>query len=406
MSQPIPEAAELRREEWRLSLLMATTYAVMGVHLPFFTVWLQSKGLDPGEIAAIMAAQPALKVVSMLAASRFGDRRGTHGPTLVAFGGASALAYALLGATQGFAWVLGVVALLALAQGPANSLTDGIIFAAARRRRDLRLPSLHFSFIRGWGSVAILVFMVLGGPAAQLLRSDRLVFLLSAVAGAAALVAYLCLRGLPDGAIPKKAPSPAPLERPYLVGLLILSASLIQSSHAFMLTFASLRWTALGHDENFVALAWAAALLAEVAFFLGANRWFGGEKRAVSFLIGGGVVAIWRWLWMASGPQGYDIFAVQLLHSVSCAAIQLGPAYLLAELAGKERVAQAQAWLAAMTALLLSIASYGSGPLFEAYGERGYLGMAGMAAVGLALAGVVALRLRGREPAIPESLAA
>ena len=58
--------AEDRREEWRLSALMAAIYAIVGVQLPFFPLWLHSRGLGADEIAAILSAPPLLRILTML----------------------------------------------------------------------------------------------------------------------------------------------------------------------------------------------------------------------------------------------------------------------------------------------------------------------------------------------------
>ena len=150
--------------------------------------------------------------------------------------------------------------------------------------------------------------------------------------------------------------------------------------------FGALHWKASGHDETFVSLAWSAGLLTEVGFFLLANRWFGGESRAATHIALGGAAAALRWLLMAGDPGTVGIFAAQALHGLSCAAVQLGPAYLLARLVGAGRYAQAQAWLAASVAAGLSLATLVCGPLQTSFGERGYLVMAALAALGLALA--------------------
>ena len=48
--------ADDRREEWRLSALTASIYAIVGVQLPFFPLWLHSRELGADEIAAILSA--------------------------------------------------------------------------------------------------------------------------------------------------------------------------------------------------------------------------------------------------------------------------------------------------------------------------------------------------------------
>jgi PPP family 3-phenylpropionic acid transporter len=146
--------AEDRREEWRLSALTASIYAIVGVQLPFFPLWLHSRGLGADEIAAILSAPPLLRILTMLLASRRADRDGLHGEFLVGFALCAGLAYGLTGLAQGFAAILATVALVALAQGPINILADGIILGAAARRRALNRPLLHYSFVRGPGCCA------------------------------------------------------------------------------------------------------------------------------------------------------------------------------------------------------------------------------------------------------------
>jgi PPP family 3-phenylpropionic acid transporter len=385
-SSVVTARAEDRREEWRLSALTASIYAIVGVQLPFFPLWLHSRGLGADEIAAILSAPPLLRILTMLLASRRADRDGRHGEFLVGFALCAGLAYGLTGLANGFAAILATVALVALAQGPINILADGIILGAAARRRALNRPLLHYSFVRGWGSVSILFFLLTSGPVARALPNAALVWLLSGVSFTAAACAFIALRGVGVGVPAKAHPALGEIARPGLVALTIASAALIQASHAMVFAFGALHWKAIGHDENFVSLAWSAGLVTEVGFFLLAGRWFGGEGRAATHIALGGAAAALRWLLMAGDPGTVGIFAAQALHGLSCAAVQLGPAYLLARLVGAGRYAQAQAWLWASVAAGLSLATLACGPLQTSFGERGYLAMAALAALGFALA--------------------
>ena len=63
----------------RLALFYAAFFAVVGVHMPFWPVWLASRGIGAAEIGVILAATVSVKVVSapMLAhvAAGWGERR-------------------------------------------------------------------------------------------------------------------------------------------------------------------------------------------------------------------------------------------------------------------------------------------------------------------------------------------
>jgi PPP family 3-phenylpropionic acid transporter len=241
--------------------------------------------------------------------------------------------------------------------------------------------------VRGWGSFSILVVMLASGPVARAIPNSTLVWLLASVALAGAASTFLALRRI-EGVEPAADHPEAHLKlsHPLLAAGVIAAASLVQSSHATAYAFASLHWKAEGFDETFVALAWIVSLVTEVGFFLAARRWLGGEARAATHLALGGFAAALRWAVMASDPGGVGILAAQSLHGLSCAAVQLGPAYLLARLCGATRLAQAQGWLAAANAATLSVATLASGPLYARYGEAAYLAMAAMATTGGALA--------------------
>lgn len=375
--------------ELRLSLLSAAIYAFVGVQLPFFSIWLASRGLDASAIAAILAVPPIIRIGSTLVASRRADRVGDHGPLLVACAAAAAAAYAVMGLVDGFVAILVAVATLAFVQGPIGPLADGITFGEARRRRENGLPQLHYSWVRGWGSVSILVFLMASGPIAGRLASENIIWLLTGVAAFAALASFASLAGLGGRSAAQRSPVSPPIGQPTLVMLVIAAATLIQCSHSLVNTFGSLHWKAQGHGETFVSFAWVAALVTEVAVFLMAGRWFGGETRAASYLVAGGIGAILRWALMATDPNPVGIFVAQGFHGLSCAAVQLGPAYLLAQLGGTHRAAQSQAWLAAAVAGGSSLATFLCGPLYARMGERGYLAMATLAVAGLVLAMLV-----------------
>jgi len=385
-----PDAAiEDRREELRLSALMASVYAIVGVQLPFFPVWLGARGLSATEIAAILATPPALRIVSTLLSTRLGDRSGRHGAFLLGHLFAVALVFAGMRLLSGFWPLLAAVGLLAFAQGPINSLADGMILGAIRRRSAEGRGTLHYSFVRGWGSFAILAVMLAGGPVAAVLPSDALIFLLAGVAALAALGALAAVNGLRAVQAPSQQSRAEALARPGLVVLVICAAALILASHALSFGFAALHWKANGFSETFLSLAWVAAVATEVGFFLLAGRWFGGERKAALHLTVAGAAAVLRWLIMASDPAAAGILATQALHGLTCAAAQLGPAYLLAKLAGPSRLAQAQGWLAVAYSAIQALTTLACGPVYALYGERSYFAMAAMGAAGLGLALVV-----------------
>src|SRR5881628_3161500 len=88
--------------ELRLSLLTASVYAAIGIHLPFFPLWLASRGLSALEIGEIAAVPPLVRLVSNLILPPHADRTGDIPGMLMACALGAACAYAALGLIDGF----------------------------------------------------------------------------------------------------------------------------------------------------------------------------------------------------------------------------------------------------------------------------------------------------------------
>lgn len=382
--------------ERRLSMATAALYALGGVQVAYFPLWLGARGLDGADIATMLAACPAIRIVSNLLGARLGDMRGDYGRLIALYASAAAAVFVTLGFAHGYAALFVGVVALSFAQAPVAALLDGLALGEARRRRELNLSPLHFSSVRGWGSASVLVFMLASGPFARELPPDSLIWIMTAIAAFSAAVGGFLLRGF--AAEPheraESVDAAEPLRRPALIAAIILCAALVQGSNGFLTVFASLHWAAQGYDAKFISFAWAAAIAAEVLFFLAAGRWFGADRRASFFLALGCAGAVARWALMANDPPATGIIFAQLLTPVSSSAIALGAAHLIAELGGKAYTVRVHGWLAAACGASLSVALYVSGPLEAAYGQRGYLAMAAMAGLGFLAALAVALATR------------
>jgi MFS transporter, PPP family, 3-phenylpropionic acid transporter len=386
--------------ELRLSFLTASVYAAIGIHLPFFPIWLAWRGLSGPEIAAIASVPPLMRLVSNLVLPPRADRSGDIPGMLTLCALGTGCAYAAMGLIGGFWPILAVVAALAFAQGPVIPLADALILNEVRRRAREGLAALDYARVRGWGSASVLFMMLAGGQAVGLMPREAIVWLLAGTAVATTIIARQCARQLPRGkagalAVPRFA---GPIPRPLAVALFALAAALIQASHALLYVFASLQWRAEGLSDGYIGLLWAAGVATETLFFLVVGPRL-GESHALALLLTGGGVAILRWLCMAAEPGALALLGLQMLHAATYGATQLGAVYLLSHLAGPQRRAQAQGWLSAAGALSLAAASFSSGYLQVEFGRAAYLFMAAIALAGLTFAGLAAFRLpRGDHP--------
>ena len=60
----------------RLSLYYAALYSVIGIQLPYWPLYLSSKGLDASEIGQILAATYLTKIISNPLLGHVADRHG------------------------------------------------------------------------------------------------------------------------------------------------------------------------------------------------------------------------------------------------------------------------------------------------------------------------------------------
>lgn len=384
--------------ERRLSMATAALYALGGVQVAYFPLWLGARGLDGGEIATMLAACPAIRIVSNLLGARLGDMRGDYGRLITLYAAAAAVIFVALGFAHGFIVLFVGVVTLSFAQAPVAALLDGLVLGEALRRRESGLPALHFSSVRGWGSASVLFFMLASGPFARDLPPDSLIWIMAGIGGFSAAAGGFLLRGFEAESVAPSAPNARaplePLRRPRLVAAIIFCAALVQGSNGFLTVFASLHWAAKGYDANFISFAWAVAIAAEVLFFLAAGRWFAAERRASFFLTLGCAGALARWSLMANDPSASGVILAQLLTPISSSAAAMGAAYLIAELGGKTYTARVHGWLAAACGASLSVALYFSGPLAASFGQRGYFAMATMAAAALIVSFFIARATR------------
>jgi PPP family 3-phenylpropionic acid transporter len=375
----------------RLSFLTASVYATIGIHLPFFPIWLAARGLSGTDIAAIAAVPPLMRLIANLILPPRADRSGDIPGMLTLCALGTTCAYASMGLIDGFWLILAAVAALSFAQGPVIPLADALILNEVRRRARGGLAALDYARVRGWGSASVLVMMVVGGQIVGLLPREAIVWLLAGTALVTTIVARQCARRLPPNSPGVLASPRLPGRIPHalVIAVFALGAAMIQASHALLYVFASLQWRSEGVGDGFIGLLWAAGVATETLFFffLGPRL---GDSHALALLVTGGFVAVFRWLCMAGAPGPAALLALQMLHGATYGATQLGAVYLLSRLAGHERRAQAQGWLSAAGALALAAASFGSGFLQVEFGRRAYFFMAGIAMAGLSLAAIAA----------------
>lgn len=357
----------------RLSAFYGAVFAFVGAHMPFWPVWLESRGLSAGEIGLALAAGMWVRILAgplvTEQAERFGRRRGLIG--------AAALALALFlgfAGAQSFWPIVALSAAFSLAWAAIMPLGEALTLGHVYARK------LDYGRIRLWGSLAFIATAALGGRALAGAGADGVFALLLAclvatVAAAAALPADA------GGTASARGGARALLRRPAFL-LLLAAAALIQASHALIYAFGTLEWRRLGIDDDAIGWLWAEGVLAEVLLFAVSNAAL-ARLGVTGLLLAAAAAGVLRWTAMAFEPGFGLLLLLQPLHAFTFGATHLAAMHFLAQAAPPERLAAAQALLSAFgIGFVMAAATSLSGVAYEGLGARAFLAMAAMAGLG------------------------
>ena len=372
----------------RLALLYVATFALSGVQLPFFPVWLKAKGLDAATIGLVLAVPMVVRMLAIPLTAREADRRDALRPALIVTAAASVVGYLLLAFADGAAAILAAFALASLCATPVMPLTDTYALKGLGQRGRAYGP------VRLWGSAAFIVGTFAAGFAADIMPPRYLIWLI--VAGTA-FVALATLPLEPLVTPPPAANSAAPLRKALLRDpvflAIIIGGSLIQASHAVYYSFSALAWRQQGLDGSTIAALWAIGVIAEIVLFALQSRLPRFLTPIGLLLVGAGGGAL-RWAAMAFDPPIAALPFLQLLHAASFGATHLGVLTFIARYAPPAQAASALGYYAVVQGATMAATTGLSGWLYGAFGSAAYGAMALTAIVGGAC-GIVARVARG-----------
>ena len=357
-----------------------------GILLPFWPLWLENRGLGAVQIGIILALGPWVRVVTNPLAAQFADRSGRAKTVLVIFAGLSVLAFAGFIPAQGFWWI-GAISLFAAICFPAMlPIGESQVMGAVLRYR------LDYGRIRLWGSITFIV-ATLGAGRLLTGRDPNLILVLVL---AALAVTFLTALSFPRESTAideqKRGGIATLLTQPKFV-LFVVTASLLQASHAVYNGFSTLHWRAAGISETVIGGLWAEGVIAEIVLF-SASGFLVGRFGPVGLLALAGIGGVVRWTVLAQTTELTALLAVQLLHAITFGAVHLGAMHFVARNAPPGLSATAQGVYASAAGLAMGLAMIGAGGLFANFQGKAFFAMAAISAVGAVLAALLWLRNR------------
>ncbi|MFN3547246.1 MAG: MFS transporter [Mesorhizobium sp.] len=383
------QAVKPRRYELRMSLLFGAMFLPMGIHLPYFPLWLAGRGFTAGEVGLILSLPIFVRIVAAPLFTMLADRAPERSYVLIALAAAATLISLGYFLPADATMVLAMSLLLIVVWSPHGPLADSLALSGVRRY------GADYSRMRIWGTISFLVANLAGGAILDRYGTEVVPLLLTGGLACMAVVSLLSPRlGRPRKTSQLSAAdfpgAGRVLSDPAFLAI-VGGGSLLIASHGYLYAFGSIYWTSLGIAADTAGILWALMVVAEVVVFFLFSRHFGHLSPAAILGISAGAGAV-RWVAMPLvWPLGLGLAgfaATQALHGISTGLAMLGLQKMIAQSVPEDRTGAAQGIAFAANSAGMAVVTLGSGPLYEALGSLGFLVMAALACGGLVLAGV------------------
>lgn len=342
------------------------SFTALGAYLPYMPSWLRARGIEGIAMGAVMAAVPAMSLVSPPVFGAVADALGLRGWLLrVACGGAGVgfAVIALVSATGeelGFAVLFPVLLATAFFRAPMIPLADVIAMEEAKT------GSSSYPRIRLWGSIGFLLTSIVVGRFLDLKRAA----LLPAVIAAALFAAMLAAFRLPARTAAPPMPSAGharELVRSADFRIFLAAALLAQGAHSCLDLCYSLHLRDRGGSGASVGFAWALGVLSEVAIMAFSAPLF-SRFRASHLIVAAYAGASMRWLLIGLATSEVALIASQPMHAISFALMWISSLAYIRDRAPPQSLATAQGLFAASTAAGAVVGMLTWGPLYRQVG--------------------------------------
>ncbi|MBI3446727.1 MAG: 3-phenylpropionate MFS transporter [Magnetospirillum sp.] len=363
----------------RLGLYYAALFVAVGIHIPFWPLWLQDRGLSPSEIGLVAAAGYLTRLAASPIIGHMADHSGERRRLMIILAALAAGLWLIFPLLHGFSPILVLSVIAIFPFTGLIPLGDTLAMMVVNRH------GLDYGRVRLWGSLAFIAAATLLGKALGDWPVTALPFLLAA----ALLVTALACRGLPDLKVIRhedRPPPVLPLLRNPVFLLFVATSALNQMAHTVYYAFATISWKAAGLSDAVIGLLWSEGVVAEIVLFAISNRVVARVGPAGLLLVAG-VGGVVRWLVLGTTASLPLVAAAQLLHAATFGCAHLGAIHFITRAVPQGLSARAQGIFAAIAVgLAPGLITPFSGQLYERLGGGAFLAMAGMSALSALLA--------------------
>jgi PPP family 3-phenylpropionic acid transporter len=273
---------------WRLSAYYFFYFASLGALVPYWGLFLQSRGFDALAIGQLMATLTGTKIVAPLLWGHLSDRSGRRMPLVRLATLLAVLVFAAVFVADGFWAMAAAMTLFSFFWNASLPQMEAVTF------NHLGLRVVRYAQIRLWGSIGFI--LVVAGVGLQLERAPLAVVPVWVVSLFVALWVSTLL--VPDSQ-PVSRAGPAPSLRGLLarpeVQAFLAACFLMQLSHGAYYAFYSIHLRAAGYSSTAIGALWSLGVIAEVLVFLVMHRMLTrfGARQVLLWSLG---LAAVRWL--------------------------------------------------------------------------------------------------------------
>ena len=368
----------------RIALLYSALFFFVGIYLPFFPLWLSSRGLDATSISLVLAAPLVARIATSGQITAFADRASDRANVLIFLFCTAAIIVSLFPFVSGFWAILAVALALSIATNPLTPVMDSLTLSGVRRY------GASYGRIRLWGSLVFILANLGGGAVLAGYDAETVLWVMIASAFAGAALSPLLPRiGRPRRQVHGIGPGSASLLRLPRFTLVMLASGLLQASHAMIYGFGSIHWGSIGYSGTLIGLLWAIGVMVEILLFHFAATVF-RKVSPLNLVVIGAFGSMMRWGLIPLEPPLAGYVFLQMLHGLSFGAVHLGTMHFLAAEIPDERMGAAQGIAFVLGGAVMAVAVLLSGPLYAAFGVAAFLAMAAMSVLALILLAIVA----------------
>ncbi|MEX1036065.1 MAG: MFS transporter [Sneathiella sp.] len=360
----------------RLAPFYVALFLIVGFQLPFWPVWLSFKGLTAEEIGMVLSAPIWAKILFTPMIAALADYSGRRRAPLVIMSAICLGLFQIYFFADGFWQILILAVSIGIFYSSFTALGDNLVLTLSRTQK------IDYPRIRLWGSVSFIVAAFWGGQLLSGRSADFIPLMLSA----AFLFLFLCCLILPEIRITRSEQGRKGLRRllkSFDFMAFLITAGLIQGSHAILYSSGTLQWQKQGIGDTTIGFLWAEGVVVEIILFAVARHIF-KSFTPLQLLLMGGVAGLIRWTVMGFAPDLPVLVVIQTLHGVTFAATHLGAMRFIVEKLPVEISARAQGLYSAISlGLVMGGGLFVSGYLYEAFASGAYFVMAGFCAAAL-----------------------